>query len=129
MANAKMIPVGDGLSVQFTARARGEETRAWSGKVYLNGARVGDFDNSGRGEATRISPPSIQAAFERLVDNAAPECVGKVGQERAELVIAYADALGYNRKARSLGVDLKMMVQVTAEEFAAHRALYGAVGT
>lgn len=100
MGAPKKISVGP-FQFQFSQRARGEETRYWLGLVFKDGKMVGEFKNDGRGGKTLIhecGPNALSKLEEKLeafVDETNPEA--KTLFERADVVIHYAEYLGYER--------------------------------
>jgi hypothetical protein len=93
---AKIIDVGNGYSVQFQQRQRGEETPYWVGTILKGKQTVGTFNNSGRGGSTHITPPALERALEEMVDEADP-VAGPGIMERANLVLHFAELKGYKR--------------------------------
>jgi hypothetical protein len=117
----KIIMVGE-YGIQFEQRARGEETPYWLGTIYqetpdLGMVKVGHFQNSGCGGPTDISP-AIAIAFRKMVDD-----TGTVFdfdyRERADIVITYAELMGYDRKAKALNppYTLAELVRTYARDF------------
>lgn len=97
---AKKIQISPTLAVAFDQRARGEETPYWVGTIFrLTGktwARVGDFNNNGRGGTTIIHPLSIEQELEQMVHDA-----DQTGEEvtDADQVLFWAEVIGYDYSA------------------------------
>ena len=98
-SKSKVIEIGthegSRYAVQFTQRARGEETPYWVGLVLRDGVPFGTFENNGRGGMTCIHPRKAVEAFRALVDAACPS--HGISFERESLVLTWAETVGYVR--------------------------------
>lgn len=115
MGKTKIIVVGK-YGLRFDQRARGEESPYWQGTILKNGIPVGYFKNDGRGGMTFIQSSTVEADFRKMVDDTG---IKLDWAERADIVITYAELLGYDRRVKALQgtYGLRDLVQTYADEF------------
>jgi len=105
----KIIDIGNGYSVRFDQRARGQETPYWVGTIFKDNKQVGRFENSGTGGSTVLTR-SVEEDFERILDaeflkQGADPIKLKELQDRAEMMIQFAEIRGYERGCSDLLFD------------------------
>lgn len=99
---AKKINIGQGYSIRFDQRARGQETPYWEGTIFKDGKQVSTFQNGGTGGPTIISDADVRADFEKMVDEhcAALKITDFCQIEREAIIIEVAELLGYHRGSK-----------------------------
>jgi hypothetical protein len=127
-SKTKIIIVGE-YGLRFDQRAQGEESPYWNGTILKGGVLkggasagivplipVGYFKNDGRGGMTIIQPSTIEADFRKMVDDTG---IVLEWSERADIVIVYAEMLGYDRRVKALQgtYGLRDLVETYAKEF------------
>ncbi len=108
MAKAKFIPVGNGYSVRFDQRAKGQETPYWVGKIFKDGKEVGCFENGGTGGPTFVRSLNGEFDLSEIFEKMAKEGLLKAGaspkkvaegkyMEFDAMMIEFAHAIGYEK--------------------------------
>lgn len=98
----KTFDIGNGYSLQFDQRAKGEETPYYLGLVLKDKEVVGYFNNNGRGGATIIHPPLVKDHFIQMFNKSAKKqgLDHSKGFEVEAEIINFVNVAGYKRSLK-----------------------------
>lgn len=116
----KKVDVGNGYTLCFTQRARGQESPYYVGVVWKDGREVGEFRNGGTGGMTLVTPDSVRKDFATMAQSAADRLGLGAVFEPEGVVVTFGELKGYARGCACLTLDevVKEMAAACSEQSA-----------